>query len=93
MFIPLLGTYIHSPILEKFLPAINGIFNIFQSDIQAYYKSIEEGNKLFRDHLKRLEGKVDANLKLQNQQIAYMIHKRNFEFNMELTQTQESDGK
>ena len=90
MFIQILGTNIHSPILEKFLPAINDRFNIFQSDMQGYYNNIEEGNKMFANHLKRVEDKVDASLKLQNQQIAYMIHKRNFEFNMESTPTQGS---
>ena len=95
MFIILLGTAIHSPILEKFIPAINDRLNIFQSDMQAYYNNIAAGNKMFSTHLGTVEGKVDANLKLSNQQIEYMIHKRKFEFNTESwqsTQTQQSEG-
>ena len=85
----------HSPILEKFIPAINDRLNIFQSDMQAYYNNIAAGNKMFSTHLDTVEAKVDANLELSNQQVEYMIHKRKFEFNTTpstQTQTQQIKG-
>ena len=79
--------------MEKFIPAINDRLNIFQSDMQAYYNNIAAGNKMFSTHLDTVEAKVDANLKLSNQQVKYMIHKRKFEFNTTpSTQTQQIEG-
>ena len=58
-------------VLEGVIPSFNGRMNSMQSCLQGYLNGLIEGQKLFMEHLERLNRSSEENKEMNQKMVAY----------------------
>ena len=77
-----LGETGFAKVLEGVIPSFNNRMNTMQSSLQGYLNGLVEGQKLFLEHLERLNRSSEENKEMNQKMAAYCRHKTMWDFDM-----------